>query len=287
MTLIYNPAYPSSRLQLELRTSNDSARAGWMSYSDSWSAQSAGGAAYKFRMQANSERLLIYNHTWGGDQSQLSSDATLYRFVNNGATGDRQPRVAQACPNTPNVVSGVGQTNAQSDALMDNIKAVIDEAKRKTGLLRVYMIGASGGALTTLNFLGKYPGVVDRASVWAPVFDLQTWYNDLVTNDPTDAQHIRANLVSTFGHAPSGSPDTAYLARSPKARLANIYGPLKLFINTGSADIITPKWHGEQARDLIQATSGDVEVIYKEWTGMVHGFCPNNDGLECAQQMFE
>lgn len=251
---------PSSFIPYIRRACDEAARLSFSTslLSSSLIADAAGSSGYARLCKAASDKLIIYLHTWSSDKNQLA---------------DGYPNIT-AFPNTAVVCPDFGGPNnnpyAMSDAALADIMAVITEMRYKTGLARVYLVGASGGGTMALNFMGKYPGTVHRASVWLPTYNLAQQYLDLQISDPTDAQQLQANMRAIFGHAPVDANDADYVARSPVGRLPGIYGPSRIFINSGATDPIALPAYGQQCQLAIQNQSSDCEVSYQTWpTGHV------------------
>lgn len=214
--------------------------------SSSYASANAAGEPYLMRCAAGANKIVLYLHTWSGDLNQITA---MPEFCG----------IDRACIVSPNF-NGPNNTSAAlgSDDTLARIDTVIQEVQYKTGLSRVYIVAASGGTLAAMNYMGKYPGKVHRATLWLPIYDLALLYSD--TADPT----LKADMVAAIGAAPTGPDDPAYLARSPKSRLPGSYGPTDVFINVGLSDTTSPPIHGQQARDIMQALP-DYNVVYKEW----------------------
>lgn len=215
--------------------------------SSSYLTGDANGEPYYIKCAANSNKLVVFLHTWGTTYTQVAS------FPEIGA-------IDRACIVSPNFNGPNNTPNALgSNDAIDRIATVISEAQYKTGLSRIYLVAASGGTIAAMNYMGKYPGKVHRASLWLPIHDLALMYSHTSDNG------LKADMVSAIGAAPTGLSDPAYLARSPRSWLASAVGPTTVFINVGTNDTVTPKVHGESARDQLQARP-DMTVTYREWT---------------------
>lgn len=206
----------------------------------------AGGEPYYLKCAANSNKLVLYLHTWGTTYTQVAS------FPEIGG-------IDRACIVSPNFNGPNSTPNALgSNDAIDRIARVVSEVQYKTGLSRIYLVAASGGTLAAMNYMGRYPGKVHRASLWLPIHDLALMYSHTSDNG------LKADMVSAMGAAPTGLGDPAYLARSPNSWLASAVGPTTVFLNVGTNDTVTPKVHGENARDQLQARP-DMSVTYREW----------------------
>ena len=203
---------------------------------------------YRVCAKANSNRIVLFLHSWSGTMSQAPND---YPELAN---------IPNACVVSPNF-KGVNNTSQAlgSDASIDEIKAVIDRIKKITGLIIVDIIAYSGGTMAAMNFMGKYPGVVRRASLFLPIYDLALLYNGTSDNS------LKTDMVAGIGHAPVDIDDPDYLARSPRSRLCNDIGNTKVTLNVGLTDTTSPKCHGDLAKGKIEANSPLATVVYKEW----------------------
>lgn len=224
--------------------------------SPGWAAMNAAGEPYYYRASGKPDRIILFLHSWSGDYTQVAAfpefaalnDAVIVSPNFNGPNLSTNPNVANTC--------------ASDDALA-RIRLVLSEVQYKTGLKRVYLVGASGGGMAGLAFLGKYPGIVHRASIWVPIFDMAQWYFEADQNFKTD-------MVACFGRAPVDSWDSLYRSRSPVERLVDFSGPLHVFINAASNDATVPVHHSRNARDMLMQCP-DCTVEYIE-TAMGHTF---------------
>lgn len=215
--------------------------------SSSYQEQNAGGEPYLMRCASGANKLILYLHTWSGDKNQV---ITMPEFLSI----DRACIIAPNFNGPNNTASALG-----SDDSVDRIHIAVQEMMYKTGLSRLYIVAASGGTLAAMNYMGKYPGKVHRASLWLPIYDLSLLYSG--TSDAS----LKADMISAIGSAPTGPDDPTYLARSPRSRLPNSYGPTEVFINVGLSDTTSPPIHGQQARDVMLGLDG-YRVTYKEWS---------------------
>lgn len=202
---------------------------------------------YRYFAKANSNRIIVFLHSWSADMSQVTGFTEL-------AVTDRSVVISPNFKGPNNTSSALG-----SDASIDEIKAVIDRVKYLTGVINVDMVAYSGGTMAAMNFMGKYPGVVRRASLFLPIYDLALLYSGTSDNS------LKTDMVAGLGAAPVNSDDPIYVNRSPRKRLDNNIGNTKVTLNVGLTDTTSPKIHGEQARDKLLLNSPAATVIYKEW----------------------
>lgn len=247
---------PTSRLINIARRANDMAACNSQEAlaTSVYTEGSAAGEPYRYFCMAKANKLILYLHSWSGDYTQVNTVTELLS-------------ISRSYIISPNF-NGPNRTPSAlyTDDALARIAIVLQEARFHTGLERVYLVGYSGGAIAGLNFMGAYPGIVHRASLWLPAFDLASVA--LTTIDPT----IVADMVSCIGHVPSGPEDQDYLARSPRSRMAYMYGPTSIYLNAGVDDTTFPIAQARAARDFIANNSSECELHYKEWPmGHVYG----------------
>lgn len=208
----------------------------------------AAGEPYLIKCTAQANRIILFLHTWSNDYR------TVKQVFPELSTLDR------ACIVSPNF-NGPNNTPQAlgSDDTLDRIDIVLKEVQYKTGLSRIYVVGVSGGTMAALNYMGKYPGKVHMATLWLVIDDLASLYTT------TQDQSLKTDMLAVIGAPPSGPDDPAYLARSPRARLATIKGPTNIILNVGTLDITSPPAQGDMAKAQINAVAPDVSVVLKTW----------------------
>lgn len=208
---------------------------------------------YLIRCASNANKIILYLHTWSGGYHQIT---TMPEFLG----------IDRACIIAPNFNGPNNNSSALgTDESIDKIDLVLQEVMSKTGLSRIYIIAASGGTLAAMNYMGRYPGKVHRASLWLPIYDLVELYN--TTSDVS----LKADMLSAIGHGPVNSEDPDYFARSARSRLTSTYGPTTIFINVGLQDTTSIPKHGVDAFNTLKVIEG-INVVYKEWNiGHVFG----------------
>lgn len=229
--------------------------------------QDAAGESYLTKGTANANKIILFLHSWSADYTQVQE--VVFSYLQSIERAIIVSPNFNGPNNTPGALS--------SDDAINRIALVLQEIQYKTGLERIYIFSLSGGTITALNFIAKFPEKIHRASLWFPIYDLQMLYNT------TADESLKSDMISVFGHAPNGSIDSSYLGRSPKGNLNAISGPVTIFINTGTYDTTSIKSHGEMARDHIQRTAPDCAVIYNEWP-IGHVFT-ENECLSAIKQL--
>jgi dipeptidyl aminopeptidase/acylaminoacyl peptidase len=122
-------------------------------------------------------------------------------------------------------------------------KAPVDEG-------RIYLAGFSGGAMMSLNLVGRYPEKFTAALAWVPVYDLNDWHGDVVRSPHSYTAHYQADIESSCGGRPDADPGVREecAKRSPSAYLANARGKaVKVFISGGLRDHFVPPSHAIRA----------------------------------------
>lgn len=208
--------------------------------------QVAGNEPYLMRCSAGANKLVLFLHTWSTDLNQIKQ---FPEFLG----------IDRACIISPNFC-GPNSTSVAlgSDETLERIDIVVREMMYKTGLSRLYIVAASGGTLAAMNYMGKYPGKVHRASLWLPIYDLALLYSG------TSDSSLKADMVTAIGAPPTGPDDPKYLERSPLSRLPKSSGPTEVIINVGLLDTTSPPAHGHMARDAMEILDG-YRVTYKDW----------------------
>jgi predicted esterase len=218
---------------------------------------------HRWFAKTGANRLIIFLHSWSADMSQITSLQELTNI----------DRCVFASPDFGGSNSASGGL-MYSDAALEQIHNCIVAAKAKTQLERVYLVAYSGGTAAALSYMAKYPGMIHRASIWLPIYDLALLHSHTSDNS------LKTDMNTKIGSAPVDLDDSRYLARSAKGRLTSIVTETTLFINTGTQDTVTPKVHGELARD---AFTGKCTVVYKEWN-IGHVF-NTTERLEAVKQL--
>lgn len=232
--------------------------------STSFMEANAAGEPYLIKCATKANKIILYLHTWSTNYQQVMQFPEFHG-------------IDRACIVSPNF-NGPNSTplSLGSDDALQRIDLVLREVMYKTGLSRVYIVAASGGTLAAMDYMGKYPGKVHRASLWLPIYDLALLY--MTTADGT----LKVDMVSALGAPPSGPEDPIYFERSPRSRLNACAGPTKVFINVGLSDTTSIPQHGVMARDHI-SRGPDCEVLYKEWPiGHVFGV---DQRIEAVKQL--
>jgi len=168
--------------------------------------------------------LLVALHTWSGDYQSLSLPYAEWCIKNNWVLIHPNFRG----PNNHPEATGSGM-------VIQDILSAVNYARKNANIdpNRIYLVGASGGGYTALMVVARNPDLWAAASVWVPITDLSTWYDQSKKIQPEYADDI----VKSLGGAPGDSAevDLAYRERSPITHLsASITTPID--INAGIHD---------------------------------------------------
>lgn len=186
----------------------------------------AGGEPYLLRCDGQPKRMLLYLHTWTGNQRQVLSYPEL------GGLRDY-------CVVSPEF----GGPNSTARALgsrdsTKRIARVVSDVRRKTGIDQVDIVAASGGTLAALLYMGRHPGGVRKAWLWVPIYDLALLYQG------TANESLKSDMRRVLGSPPGSLDDPRYAHRSPRPVLQRVRGPLHVVLNVGRWDTTTPPEHG-------------------------------------------
>ncbi|TCR66940.1 prolyl oligopeptidase family serine peptidase [Rhizobium sp. BK376] len=210
---------------------------------------------YLEKCNGTPKNLIVWLHTWSAEMNQITGEQELVNVPN-------------ACIISPNF-NGSGGSNANtcgSRNSLERIHNVILDAEDRHGKLPVTLVGVSGGGMHALLTLGTFPGLVQSASVWAPIYDLEKWYWERPDHRP--------ELEKCFGGPPSQN-DSGYLSRSPKSVLSSVRSA-QIIVNLGKSDKEAPPQHARAAVAQMQAACPTCKIDLKEWD-MGHSY--NKDEL--------
>ncbi|MDH6275179.1 pimeloyl-ACP methyl ester carboxylesterase [Rhizobium leguminosarum] len=210
---------------------------------------------YLEKCNGTPKNLIVWLHTWSADLSQITEEHELLS-------------ISDACLISPNF-NGIGGSNANTCGSRDSLERIHDvilDAESRHGKLPVTLIGVSGGGMHALLTLGTFPGLVQSASVWVPIYDIERWYWERPDHRP--------ELEKCFGRPPSPN-DADYLGRSPKSVLSATRAA-QIIVNLGKADDETPPWHARAAVAQMRAGCPTCKIDLREWD-MGHSY--NKDEL--------
>lgn len=178
--------------------------------------------------------LLLALHSWSSDyQKQFSIPNGIWAVQNDWVLIHPNYRGAYTNP----------QSTASELAIRDILDA-LDYAKRTAHIdtSRIYITGFSGGAMTALIMVGRFPEIWAACAAWVPVYDLAMWYKT--------TKHAKHNYSRHIANSCGGPPHKGTMAeeecrkRSVSAYLTNAQGrKVQVYVATGIRDIFVPPSH--------------------------------------------
>lgn len=126
-------------------------------------------------------------------------------------------------------------------SLRDVLDAVEYAKKRsKIDTSRIYLVGYSGSALTSLVLAGKYPEIWAGVVSWVPIYDLVDWYEWLGKSAP-ERHYVREIVAACGGRLVRGSlAEKECRKRSPSQYLSNARGRVPVYLGAGIWDHLVP-----------------------------------------------
>ena len=139
-------------------------------------------------------------------------------------------------------------STASELALRDVLDAVAYAKRRaRVDSTRIYLVGYSGSAMTSLVLAGRNPEIWAGVVSWVPIYDLADWYGWLRSNMPE--RHYAHEVAAACGGAPR--PGTAAAEecrkRSPRSHLKAARGRVNIYLGAGIWDAIVPPDHALRA----------------------------------------
>lgn len=189
-----------------------------------------------------SKPLLVVLHSWSEDYlQQFGLPYAAWAVENDWAFIHPNYRGAYTGP----------EATASELAVRDVLDA-LEYAKRHAAVdpARVYLVGFSGGGMTSLIMAGRFPELWTAVVAWVPIFDLVEWYREVDGKHRRYATHIRHSC----GGAPGPGSEAARecLARSPSSYLANARGKrVRVYIAVGIRDPFVSPRHALEAYNAL------------------------------------
>ena len=201
--------------------------------------------------------LLLVLHSWSADYKQHYSIPYGIWAVNNDWIF-MHPNYRGAYTNPQSTASEVA---------IEDILDALEYAKKHANVddSRIYITGFSGGAMTTLIMISRYPDIWAGAAAWVPVYNLVQWYQTTKNSRHNYSKHI-ANSCSG-PPLPGTAAEAECHKRSVSTYLKNIRGKnIPVYIATGIRDGFVSPGHSLQAfNDLAEKndriSSKDINYI--------------------------
>ncbi len=135
-----------------------------------------------------------------------------------------------------------------SEAAVRDILDAVEYAKKRSRVdeQRIYLTGFSGGAMTTLIMVGRFPDIWAGAAAWVPVYDLVDWYYTT-----KGAIHDYSHHIENSCGGPPLEGTAAYAEckkRSVSSYLKKARGKeVQVYIAAGIRDNFVPVGHAVRA----------------------------------------
>jgi poly(3-hydroxybutyrate) depolymerase len=169
--------------------------------------------------------LLVGLHTWSGDYRQTMSIPYAEWCIEKGWVFVHPDFRG---PNRRPEATG-------SEAAVQDIVDAVDYAKSRAAVdtSRIYLVGVSGGAYSSLLLAGRHPEIWAGVSAWVPLTDLKEWYVDCTQS----GERYGAEILASVGGDPTSDPQAAEECRrrSPLTYLAQAAG-VPIDLNAGIHD---------------------------------------------------
>lgn len=143
------------------------------------------------------------------------------------------------------------EATASQKAQQDILDAVAyAKAHARVDPARVYLVGFSGGGMTSLIMAGRHPELWTAVVAWVPVFDLVDWYGEVRTRFRNYARDIRRSCGGA--PRPGTRAERECRQRSPSSWLEGARGqPVRILIATGLHDPFVSPRHGLAAFNVL------------------------------------
>ncbi len=136
-----------------------------------------------------------------------------------------------------------------SELSQKDVLDAVEWAKRRANVdpTRIYLVGYSGSAMTSLVLAGRNPEIWAGVVSWVPIYDLVAWYRWLRSNVPE--RHYVHEVAAACGGAPRpGTPaEEECRRRSPRSHLAGARGRVNVYLGVGIWDQLVPPDHALRA----------------------------------------
>lgn len=230
--------------------------------SETWVNKSAAGEPYWEFARGHPTRLIVFLHSWQANRDQVQAHPGFTQFANFAL-------VSPDFGGPNNSADDCGST-----VQTEKIKRVIDAAKVTwPAISRVVLVGYSGGGFVGLMVLSHYPDVVQAASLWSAIYDLEAWHGEADAGDLPSLQACLGVL--------SSSTRGEYLRRSPRWALGTAKN-CTVILNSGEQDDVVPHHHRVEAHQRLKGLPG-VTATLNSYPAYGHEFEAEQEALAVAQ----
>ncbi|MBK9260691.1 MAG: alpha/beta fold hydrolase [Polyangiaceae bacterium] len=136
-----------------------------------------------------------------------------------------------------------------SELSLGDVLDAVEYAKKRARFdsSRIYLVGYSGSAMTSLVLAGKHPEIWAGVVSWVPIYDLVDWYEWMQKTSPE--RHYAGEIAAACGGRPiPGSPaEKECRRRSPSQYLSNARGRVPVYLGLGIWDHLVPPNHALRA----------------------------------------
>lgn len=205
--------------------------------------------------------LLLVLHSWSADyQQQFSIPYGVWAVQNDWVFLHPDYRGAFT---TPKATASELAVQDILDALRyAKEHAAVDESK-------IYLVGFSGGGMTALIMVGRYPELWTAAVAWVPLYDLAAWHRTTKKSAHDYSRYIENSCGGP--PLPGTAAEQECLKRSPLGYLKNVRGKVPVYIAAGIDDSFVPPDHALRAFNDLAApgdrlSEPDIEQISRTRT---------------------
>jgi pimeloyl-ACP methyl ester carboxylesterase len=151
-----------------------------------------------------------------------------------------------------------------SDLSLRDVLDAVEYAKKRTKVdsSRIYLIGYSGSAMTSLVLAAKHPELWAGVVSWVPIYDLVDWYEWLSKSEP-ERHYTREIAAACGGRLIQGSlAEKECRRRSPSQYLSNARGRVPIYLGVGIWDHLVPPNHALRAFNDLASPNERISDIH-------------------------
>lgn len=152
-----------------------------------------------------------------------------------------------------------------SDLAIQDIIDAVAYAKEHADIdtTRIYLLGASGGAMTSLVAAGRHPEIWAGVAAWVPVFDIPDWYD---FNLYYPHRKYIAQIENALGGKPL--PETTAATEGKKRSPSTYMQQLKdvpILLAHGINDLLVPASHSIRAFNILAQPQDTISQEHMEY----------------------